>query len=170
VPDFQPDPKLAEILARLDETGFDGQVWKHTLPSQAPTAANTRGARWNPAGVPALYLSLDRETALAEGTHLVRLQPEPIRGTRHIHEVGLSLRRVLDLRDRPVLISLGLSEADLRSKDHSACQKVGGTAEWLGVEAIIVPSARAGGANLVIFERKAGPDFTVRVLRTYPVP
>lgn len=167
--DFEPNPRLAEVLARLAETGFDGHAWKHTLPNQSPTAANTKGARWNPAGVPAVYLSIERDTALAEGAYLVGVQPQPITGMRHIHEVELSLRRVLDLRDPTVRRALGLSDADLRSSDQSACRTVGGTAEWLGVDALIVPSARTDGANLVVFERRTGPDFSLRVLKTDPV-
>lgn len=167
--DFQPDPRLAERLARLEEIRFDGTVWKHTLPGQSPTAANTKGARWNPAGVPAIYLSVERDTALAEGAHLVDLQPQPLKGIRHLHEAEVNLGRVLDLRERKVLQALGLSEADIRSPNHSACQKVGGTAEWLGIEGLIVPSARIDGANLVVFERRAGPDFSVRILTSEPV-
>jgi RES domain-containing protein len=167
--DFEPDPRLAEALARLEETGFQGRAWKHTLPNQSPTAANTKGARWNPAGVPVIYLSVERDTARAEGDYLGGAQPQPIRGTRHITEVEISLGRVLDLRDRTVLRALGLSEADLRSSDHSACQRVGGTAEWLGLEGLIVPSARAEGANVVVFERRTGPDFSLRVVGSEPL-
>lgn len=162
--DFEADPRVAEALARLPETKFEGSAWKHTLPTQPIAAANTRGARWNPPGVPAIYFALERETALAEGDYLVGLQPQPIRGRREIHEVGLRLDRVLDLRDRQQLHRLGASEAELRSSDHSTCRRIGGTAEWLGFDGIIVPSARTSGANLVVFERHAAADFDVRVL------
>ena len=70
--------------------------------------------------MPAIYLALERETALAEGAYLVSLQPQPIQRTRQIHEVGLKLGRVLDLRDKAVLQALGLSEADLRSTNHTS--------------------------------------------------
>ena len=106
---FQPDPKVAEALARLAEVRYDGLAWKHTLPGQAVTAANRKGARRNPANVPAIYLALERDTALAEGRYLAGLQPQPIRGTRHLHEVTLTLERVLDLRDKATLQALGVS-------------------------------------------------------------
>lgn len=167
--DFQPDPRIAESLARLEEVPFGGTVWKHTLPSQSPSAPNTKGARWNPPGVPAIYLAIERDTALAEGAYLAGIQPQPIKGPRHLHEIDVTLTRILDLRERRVLQALGLSDADLRSSDHSACRSVGGTAEWLEVEALIVPSARTKGANLVVFERRTGPDFLPRVVLSEPV-
>ena len=163
---FQPDPRIAETLARLPEGQYEGDVWKHTLPGQPPTTANTRGARWNPPEAPAVYVAMERGTALAEGQYLVALQPQPIRGIRHIHRGTVKLSRVLDLRDRATLQALGLSDAELRSYDHTACQRVGGTAEWLGIEALIVPSARFDGANLVIFERRSGADFELRVIES----
>lgn len=40
-----------------------------------PDAENTRGARWNPAGVAAIYTSLTREGVLAEAEHQIAIQP-----------------------------------------------------------------------------------------------
>jgi len=167
--DFQPDPKIGAILAGVDGVSFSGRVWKHTMPGQPPNAANTLGARWNPRGVPARYYALTRETALAEGNHLAGLQPQPIRGTRHLHELSIRLERVLDLRDPAVLRRLGLSDAELRSNDHTACRLVGGTAESLGFDGMLVPSARGSGANLVVFERRISPSFEAVELAQEPV-
>jgi RES domain-containing protein len=119
--------------------------------------------------VPAVYVALSRATAIAEGRHLVELQPLPMKGIRHVHRARVKLGRVLDLRDSASLATLGLSEADIQSSDLTACQRVGGTAEWLGIEGLIVPSARDTGANLVIFERRTPDDFEVTVLDSEPV-
>jgi len=167
---FDPDPRIVEILARLDETGFEGEVWKHTLPGQPPEAANTKGARWNPPDVPAIYVALERATATAEGDHLVSMQPRPIRGARTLHRGRVTLRRVLDLRDPIVLNGLGVGESELSSADQSACRQVGGAAEWLGFDGLIVPSARGPGANLVIFERRVVPDFELLIAESSPIP
>src|SRR4029077_3380124 len=113
---------------------------------------NRRGARWNPPGVPALYLATERDTALAEGRFLVSRQPQPIKRGRTLHHLGISgLADVLDLRDRRVLRRLGVGAAELAAPDFTACQRIGGTAEWLGHAGIVVPSARIRGFNLVIF-------------------
>jgi RES domain-containing protein len=157
--DFEPDPRIVEVLARLKETEFTEHVWKHTLPGQPVDAENTHGARWNPAGVPARYYALDRPTALAEGNYLASVQPQPIRGVRIVHELSLHLDRVVDLRERSLLRTTGVSDADLSSSDHGPCRAVGGAAEWLGLDGLIVPSARSSGANLVVFERRTSPLF-----------
>lgn len=166
---FQPDPRIAETLARLPEGQYEGDVWKHTLPGQAPAAANTRGARWNPPDTPTVYVAVEQATAIAEGQFLVGLQPQAMKGTRRIHRGTVKLSRVLDLRDKETVQALGLSDADLRSNDHAACRRVGGTAEWLGIEALIVPSARSDGANLVIFERRTGTEFDLQFIESEPV-
>jgi RES domain-containing protein len=40
-----------------------------------PDAENTRGARWNPPGVAAIYTSLARDGALAEAEYQIAVQP-----------------------------------------------------------------------------------------------
>jgi RES domain-containing protein len=157
---FEPDPRFAEALARVRPMPFDGEAWKHTFAGQRPDAPNTRGARWNPPGVPAIYFALQRATAIAEGNHLVALQSPRIERGRAIHRIAVSgLSNVLDLQDGAVLRSLGVGSTELSANDFSPSQRVGGTAEWLGHDALLVPSARATGANLVIFERRTDIAF-----------
>jgi RES domain-containing protein len=167
---FQPDPRIAEALARLATIGAPNEAWKHTFVGQSPVAPNTRGARWNPRDVPAVYLAFTRDTAMAEGRHLVAQQPQPIRRGRTLSRVAIAgLQNVLDLRDRKILKNLGVGDAELAAPDFAACQLVGGTAEWLGHGGIIVPSARIEGFNLVIFERKAGDQLTLVPVESEPI-
>ncbi|MBA3687596.1 MAG: RES family NAD+ phosphorylase [Chloroflexi bacterium] len=163
--EFRPDPIIAEALWKLPTTSVPDTVWKHTFVRQSPTTPNVRGARWNPRGVPAIYLATDRKTALAEGRYLAGQQPQAIKKDRQIHALRIDgLKNVLDLRDRRTLRALGVSETELESPDHGACQLIGGTAEWAGYDAMLVPSARAEGANLVVFERKTGETFEMSVI------
>jgi hypothetical protein len=41
---------------------------------------------------------------------------------------------------------------------------VGGAAEWIGHDGILVPSARAEGVNLVIFPNRKKPEFRFDVI------
>lgn len=167
---FQPDPRIAEALARLATIDAPNEVWKHTFVGQSPIAPNTRGGRWNPRDVPAIYLALERETAVAEGRYLIAQQPQPIRRGRTLYRITLAgLGNVLDLRDRAVLRSLGVSDAELGAPDFEACQLVGGTAEWLGHAGLVVPSARIDGFNLVIYERKASDRLSLAPLEFEPL-
>ncbi len=168
---FEPDPNIADRLPRLPSKRLDIDAWKHTFAGQPPSAPNTRGARWNPPGVPAIYFALDRNTAVAEGEYLASVQPVRSRSSREIHALRVvGLTSVVDLRDPTVLSDLGVDDYALKGTDLGPCQRVGGTSEWLGQDALIVPSARSTGANLVIFERKTSTEFVVDLLGTEPAP
>jgi RES domain-containing protein len=168
---FEPDPRITEALVRLQPSTLDREVWKHTFAGQAPAAPNNRGARWNPPTVPAIYVSLDRDTCLAEGAHRLAMQPiAPQRG-QQVHRISVHLERTLDLTGPGVLAGLGVREADLTGSDFLPCQLVGGTAEWLGHDAITVPSVRGMGSNLVIFERATDPNsYRFEVVETEDLP
>lgn len=135
-----------------------------------PTRPNTRGARWNPPDVAAIYTSLDRETAIAEGDHAMAIQPIRPRVSRQLYKVRVTLDSVVDLSDRKALVPLGVSEEELTSSDHSSCQAIGGAAYWLGRDGLLVPSARAPGTNLVVFADRMNVDAAIEILSREDLP
>ena len=157
------DPSLLDRIESLDERPFDGVVWRHMFAGLDVARANTRGARWNPRGVAAIYTSLDRGTALAEGDYVVASQPVPPRTTRQLYEVHVTLVRIVELTDRRLLRELGVTEVDLESRDHAVCRTVGGACHWLGLDGILVSSARASGTNLVVFADRMDVDAALEV-------
>ncbi|MGA3057812.1 MAG: RES family NAD+ phosphorylase [Candidatus Limnocylindrales bacterium] len=161
---FEPDPAILERLAKLEPRAWSGTVWRHTLGKNPPDKTNTRGARWNPPDVEALYTSMDRSTAVAEGDHLLEIQPLPPTTTRTVHRLEVELKSMLDLSDPAVLASLGVDQAALAEDDHSRCQAVGGAAWFLHFDGIVVPSARSPGHNLVILFEGSESLPRVRVL------
>lgn len=152
------DPDLLDALERLGTEALQGAtVWRHMFNNNPPELSNTRGARWNPAGVAAIYTSQDRETAIAEGQHAIDMQPLRPKARRFVYELRVSARKVLRIRP-PDFPALGLDPSDLESSDFTACQRVGAHAAFLGYDAIIVPSARADGSNVVIFVNELAAD------------
>ena len=146
------DPALLDALERFDNESWEGIVFRHVLGQGAPDRANVRGARWNPPEVSALYVSLDQETARAEGDRILEVQPVRPRSRRLVYEIGLRLDRLLNLSDEANLSAVGLSEDDLRGDSFEACQRVGGAVAWGGHDGLLVPSVRReGGKNLVIY-------------------
>lgn len=115
------DPALLDRLESLERRSFDGVAWRHMFAGLDPARANTRGARWNPPGVAAIYASLDRDTARAEGDYVVASQPVRPRATGEVYEVHLALAQVLDLTEPRLLAELGVTDADLVSRDHGPC-------------------------------------------------
>ena len=123
-----------------------------------PTGVNTSGARWNPAGVGAIYTALDRKTALAEGQHAVNVQPRRPYARRVLYQVEVAVVGLVDLAQAGALAAVGLTLADVHADDFEACQAVGGAAAWLGRGGLLVPSARSEGSNLVILVGDLGLD------------
>ena len=165
---FEPDRRIVRQLARLEPRPWSGMVWRHTLGTNPPDRTNTRGARWNPPGVEALYASLDRATVVAEGDHLLAVQPIAPNVRRVVHRLAVELSALVDLSDRELLAALGVDHDALTGDDHARCRAVGGAASFLELDGLIVPSARSAGLNLVIlFERR---DMTPRIRVVESVP
>lgn len=145
------DPTLLDAIGSLGAEALDNAtVWRHMFNDHPPELANTRGARWNPPGLAAIYTSEERDTAIAEGQHAIDMQPLRPTARRYVYELRVSARRVLRIRQSD-LPTLGLDDAALISPDFSACQRVAAHAAFLDYDALIVPSARADGSNVVIF-------------------
>lgn len=108
-----------------------------------PEAENTRGARWNPPGVAAIYASLAREGALEEAEHQIAVQPVRPRARRTLYTIEITLTQVFDLTDTDLLHELGVGEAELAADDMVMCRDLGGAAHWIGRDGLLVPSARS---------------------------
>jgi len=146
------DPSLLDRIEALGHRPFEGIAWRHMFNDLDPARANTRGARWNPPGIAAIYTSLDRDTAIAEADFVIASQPYRPHVTRQLYQIRLALSAVVDLSERAVLGDFGVTPALLASPDHSPCQNVGGACHWLGADGILVPSARLqAGTNLVVY-------------------
>lgn len=152
------DPELLDAIERLGAEALDSvTVWRHMFNEHPPELSNTRGARWNPGGLSAIYTSEERQTAVAEGQHAIDSQPIRPTARRFVYELQVSAAKALRIRESD-LPSLGLDRADLVSPDFSACQRVGAHAAFLEYDALIVPSARADGTNVVIFVNELAAD------------
>ena len=148
------------LLVAIEEFGskaLDIVVWRHTLGERPAFTPNVAGARWNPAGVAALYTSLSREAAIAEGSWLLAAQPILSQAPRRVHQMKITLERVLDLSSLEALTAFGIDRSVLEGDAESwpACQRVGGAVAFLGLQALLVPSLRSeGGGNLVFYTDK----------------
>jgi RES domain-containing protein len=150
-------PELLDALERLEPQPFAERAWRHMFNDHPPDVENTRGARWNPPGVAAVYLSLTREGAIAEGDHVIAIQPLRPRARRYLYPVDVTLENVIDLSDREQLADVGIGMAELEGDDLGPCQQVGGAVAWLQHDGLLVPSARSDAVNLVIFPANRSP-------------
>jgi hypothetical protein len=107
------DPKLLDAIESLGAEALeDVTVFRHMFNDHPPELANTRGARWNPPGLAAIYTSEDRDTAIAEGQHAIDLQPLRPTARRYIYQLRISARKALRITPSD-LPTLGLTTGDL---------------------------------------------------------
>jgi len=152
------DPELLNAIEALGAETLDHvTVWRHMFNDHPPERPNTSGARWNPPGLAAIYTSEKRDTAIAEGQHAIDSQPLRPKARRYVYELHVSAHKVLRVHETDIR-ALGLIPEDLTSTDFTACQRVGAHAAFLEYDALIVPSARADGSNIVIFVDELASD------------
>ena len=152
------DPDLLDALERLGAGQLSMTVFRHMFNDNPPELANTRGARWNPPGVAAIYASVSEATALAEAPMSIDSQPlRPTAARRVLYRMHVELERVVELDDKG-LEAVRLSPHDVESDDWGPCQAIGAAAAWLGYDGLVVPSARSTGENVVILLNELSPD------------
>jgi len=154
---------LADRLHEVVSVPWRGQVYRHMFAGYPPDRENTGGARWNPAGIGAIYTSLERATSMAEAEYHLSLQPvrPRIRRTMYVIQVALGNTIRLTVED---LALFGLTDEMLGSFDLEPCQVVGGAIATLGRDGMLVPSARTRGTNLVIFPANRSAEFTLETI------
>jgi RES domain-containing protein len=154
------DRNLLQALARIEPIRWGGIVFRHMFANYPPQRENTLGARWNPPQVPAIYTSLSRDGVLAEAQYQIDSEPRRPRVRRTVYRISVRLASVLDLTPQGALASVGLAQRHLIQNDQGPCQAVGGAAEYLEHDGLIVPSARLPGAvNLIIYPNRQAADY-----------
>jgi RES domain-containing protein len=127
--------------------------WAHRPLSGEGAARN--GGRWNAKGTPALYLSAELTTAVAEYEQDIGIRP----GTFCAYDVNVD--GVLDLTSDAVLGSLGIDPAErfapwktilLVERRMPPGWLIAERLTGLGANGVLVPSVRpTGGTNLVLW-------------------
>jgi RES domain-containing protein len=161
---------LLEQLGELRSSPWSGRLFRWTFEGTPPDRPNTRGARWNPPDVAALYTCFSRRGVVAESDYLIAAQGIAPTRKRQVHTFELSLNSVLEITDRAVLARLGIDQVALTSDDQSKCQLVGGAVERLSHDGLIVPSARSSATNLVIFVNRRPLDASLELIETETIP
>jgi RES domain-containing protein len=140
------------------------------------------GGRWNPPGLfNCVYGSLEPQTALEESlaTFLAYGIPLDRARPRVLASVSLKLHVVLDLTTVSSLRILRVTRKHLSTLDwaieqargvEALTQAIGRLAWEEKLEALIVPSARASGTNLVLFpgRRRRGSSWKIQGARDLP--
>lgn len=147
------DPEFLDALQNRIVESWVGTAWRITISSALPLTPSTRGARWNPPGVEALYASLDRDAAIAEVEYLLSNQPRIVRKPRIALELKVRLSSVIDLSTADSMAAFGWTRDHLTNENLTLPQKIGAAAEFLEVGGLFVPSARSMATNVVMLTK-----------------
>lgn len=154
------NPELLDHLQGFEPQVFNAPVWRLTRAGRNPLTASTPKGRWDDGSFDVLYTALEPDTARAEVFyHLMRAQPVFPSGLKvHLHELQAGLSKVLMFQTLETLTPFGVDVSTYGSFDYaklqaeySVTQQIGEAAHFLGYDAIIAPSARWHGQNLVVF-------------------
>jgi RES domain-containing protein len=140
--------------------------WAHEPLSGAGAALY--GGRWNPRGVPALYMSIELTTAVAEYEQDLGIRP----GTFCAYDVMAD--DVLDLRDDAVLAACSINPADrfcawkailLIHHRSPPTWEIADRLIAAGASGVLFPSSEVnGGTNLALWRWNDAPNRTVSAL------
>lgn len=155
-----PRPQaLLDAIEAETPARFSGQVWRVVTDGFDPLRPSRAGGRWDDGSFDVLYTSESRDGALAESWfHAAKGQPIiPSKVAKRLYQIEAELHRVLDLSSNGKLASLGVNMAAYgrlsyvqRVEEYPALQQIGEVAFFHEYQAVIVPSARWPGANVVI--------------------
>ena len=180
---MNPEPGLKKALSKVRALSFSGIGYRFVAlryadPSQALSGegAARYGGRYNPLGVPTVYLSEDARTAVAETGYGISLGGRfaaKDHDSRLLLAVEFRLQRVLDLRDPGILNELGLKKRDLvasgwreelRRGRRPLTHALALAALDVGFEAILAPSAVVPEAyNLAIYVDRLATGSVLRL-------
>jgi RES domain len=165
------DRAILDALDAIDPMPFEGEVWRVISKGRDPLRGSSTHGRWSPNGeFEVLYTSLVREGALAEVGY--RLSSEPIWPSRlqhEIHRIEVRTEKTLHIADLAALQSLGVDISNYQGFDYGMTQAITSAAHFLMFDGMLVPSARADYANLVLFLDRPSEHGHLVVRQSEPV-
>ncbi len=145
------DPALLDALDTRPLRTFQSRVWRVVRVGRDPVEPSRAGGRSDRGSFDVLYTSLEADGAIAEMDYHLRLQPVfPSEYRAEVHELEVATERALYFDYLDELAPLGIDPAEYRQPLYSRSHEIGDAAAFLGVAALIVPSARWPCQNAVV--------------------
>jgi hypothetical protein len=165
------DRAILDALEAIDPVAFEGPVWRVTSFGRDALRGGSANGRWSPAGeFEVLYTSLVRNSALSEIGYRLSLEPIwPSRLQHEIHTIEVKTTRTLRFADVNSLSGLGVDITQYESFSYQATRAIAAAAHFLEFDGLLVPSARAECANLVLFLDRLGEGSRLEVLKSEPI-
>ena len=161
------DSALLDAVEALPVQPYDGPLWRVVRDGRDPLICSAVGGRWDDRSFDALYTSTKADGAIAEMLfHVAQGQPVMPSLVRYrLFELTASIAACVRVATPDVLAALGLKIATFgrlsyaeREQEYPRTQEIAEAAYFQGRDGMMVPSARSGHPNLVVFCDRAGPD------------
>lgn len=145
------DPELIDELDARPVRSFRGRLWRVVRVGRNPLEPSRAGGRWDRGNFDILYTALESDGAIAEVDFHLRMQPVfPSKYRAELCELEVTTERALYFDSLHQLAPLGVDAARYREPLYSRSQEIGDVAAFLGIGALIVPSARWPCLNAVL--------------------
>lgn len=172
------DRALLDALETIEPMEHRGPVWRVCRKGREPNRESTVVGRWSDGSFPVLYTSLEADTCQAEVYfHVYQKQPVPPSKLRFgLHKLSIELTRTLRLLDTAQLESLGVVQDLFYAKrfnqvvreSYPKTQAIGAAANFLGLDGLLVPSARVNGTNVVLLTDNIAPEREIAITNSEP--
>ena len=151
--DAQAEAELREALAAASSASTAEEFCDAPFK---PKRRLGRRTRYSDGAFPVFYSSLDLQTAEAEIGHwfpVVMGHPNTVR-TAYYQQLTCTFRG----RDKDIRGKVAEWPDLVHKTDYGFCNRLGAEARELGLDGLLVPSARFAGANQPVFRREALSD------------
>ncbi|MBY0532022.1 MAG: RES family NAD+ phosphorylase [Xanthobacteraceae bacterium] len=158
------DRAILDALEDLTPESLQLRVWRVTRKGRDPLRGTAAHGRWTSIGeFEVLYTSVEKNGALAEVGFRLSLEPIWPSLIRHqLHTIEVKTERTLQLANLDDLAKLGVDTAKYETFDYETTQAIAAAAHFLEFDGLLVPSARFGCSNLVLFmDRISTNDLSV---------
>lgn len=151
------DRAILDALEGLATEAVESTVWRVVRKGRDPLRGAVANGRWNAIGeFEVLYTSLEKNGALAEVGYRLSLEPVwPSLIKHEIHTLKVKTERALRFKSLDELEKLGIDTSKYESFRYNETQAIAAAAHFLEFDGLIVPSARYGCSNLVLFLDRA---------------
>jgi RES domain-containing protein len=147
------DRVVLDALEALEAQVVETTVWRVARKGRDPLRGAVANGRWNAIGeFEVLYTSSSPEGALAEVGYRLSIEPIwPSQIEHQVHTLKVRADRALAFENLKQLEKLGVNVERFGSFDYAATQAIAAAAHFLEFDALVVPSARYNGSNVVAF-------------------
>jgi hypothetical protein len=154
------DVETLDRLSSMPRHALQLTVWRMARRGRNASQSSQPKGRWDDGSFEVLYTACDRDGACAElHYHLTRGQPVfPSQLQIHLHEFHVLLTSALVFEDVESLTPFGIEAQKYGSfeyarlkEEYAPTQKLGEACQFLGADGLLVPNARWGCQNAVLF-------------------